>query len=150
MEVQVLREPTLREVCERLGGALPDGFSVVGADALYPGEKWRVVSIRYEVRGDALPVADEVAGLLARERIPAERRGKEVDLRPLLRAATREDDRLVLDIAWTDSGTARPEDVLRALGRDPEGFRAVKTGMTFVSSLGETIVRENDEKHPHQ
>ena len=86
--------------------------------------------------------------LLTNECIPAERRGREVDLARLLarhgvvneRGAG--DGRIWLSIRWTDAGTARPEDFLRAAGQDPEAFRIRKTGMTFRTSFGETIRRD--------
>ena len=107
MEIQVQHGPTLREVCERLDESLPEGFGVLDADALYSGERWRVTALEYEVSGDpdALPAGEELEAFLAREEIPVERRGKEVDLRPLLLRAERTGDALDLSIAWADSGT---------------------------------------------
>ena len=87
MEVQLPPELTVREVRDRLAAELPEGLRPWGGDALYTGEKWSVTELQYELRADAgsLPDPDEVAELMARESVPIERRGKEVDLRPLLR-----------------------------------------------------------------
>ena len=72
-----------------------------------------------------------------------ERKGKKLDLKKLVtRVETGEE--IDLSIAWTERGTARPEDLLKALGRDPADCRIRKTGMTFTSSLGETIRKTND------
>ena len=145
MEIQVRPGPTLREVCERLGAELPESMRPFDVDALFKGEKWRVVEISYDVFADAEePPSDAVIeALLAREAVPVERRGKELDLRPLLARVLREDTCLRVDIAWTEKGTARPEDLLRALGRDPENHRSVKVGITFESSFGERIRKTN-------
>ena len=138
VEVAVANGPTLREVCDRLDAELPPGLAAFDADWLYTGEKFRVTGITYEVR----PASEGLVGVLGRESIPVERRGREIDLAKLLAGSEAIDDRLSMSIRWTDSGTARPEDFLRAAGEDPDAFRIRKTGMTFSTSFGETIRRD--------
>ena len=152
MEVQLPPELTVREVRDRLGAELPEGLRPWGGDALYTGEKWSVEELEYEIRpavGD-LPGPDAVAELLLREKIPIDRRGKEVDLKPLLANMVHDGARIRLGITWTDTGTARPEDVLRVLGCDADAVSVVKTGIRFRSSLKEQIERTNVPKHPDQ
>jgi radical SAM-linked protein len=149
MEVQVRPGVALREIRDRLGRELPEGLRPFDADALYTGEKWSVAELHYEVFGD-LPSEGEVQALLEQERVPVERRGKVRDLRPLLAALAREEERLTVSILWTDTGTARPDDVLRALGRSPEACRVVKVGMTFLTSLGERIMKTDGSEDHHQ
>ena len=141
MELQIREGFSLRSVLERLGPVLPPGTVAFDADALYPGEKWRVASITYAVEGavEDLPGPEEIESLFSRDGIPVERRKKVVDLKPLLLSCRRETGRLTTEIAFTDRGTARPEDLLRALSRDPERFRIVKIGMTFRTTFGEKI-----------
>ncbi len=143
VEVQVGQRVTVREVLDRLGPVVPEGIRLQGGDALFSAEKWVVIAISYEVT--PAPSAADVAELVAREKIPVERRGREVNLRPLILRAEVDDDRLRLEIAWTDRGTARPRDFLAALGRDPDKHVALKTGMTFQSSFGETIERTRED-----
>ena len=138
VEVAVENGPTLREVCERLAAELPPGLVAFDADWLYTGEKFRVTAITYEV----MPASEALADVLGRPSIPAERRGREIDLAKLLAGSREEDGRQVLSIRWTDTGTARPEDFLRAADEDPEAFRIRKTGMTFRTTFGETIRRD--------
>jgi radical SAM-linked protein len=138
VEVAVGIGPTLREVCERLDRELPDGLAAFDADWLYPGEKFRVETIDYEVT----PTSAEVEALLGRETIPAERRGREVDLAGLLAGWSARDGRLAISIRWTDAGTARPEDFLRAAGEATREHRIRKTGMTLRTTFGETIRRD--------
>jgi len=152
MEIQVEPQVTLREVCERLAAELPEGIRPYDGDALFPGEKWRVKSVEYEIRGggDGLPSPEELAALLARDRIPVERRGKEIDLALFLDRLARDEERVRLSIAWSDTGTARPEDVLKALDRNPERHEVRKLGLTFTSSIGEIIRKSNDPEDPDQ
>jgi len=138
VEVAVASGPTLRDVCERRTRELPPGLVAFDADGLYTGEKFRVTEIGYDVT----PPAGALADLLGRDSIPAERRGRQVDLAKLIGGWSADDGRLAISIRWTDSGTARPEDYLRAAGLDPEPFRIRKTGMTFRTSFGETIRRD--------
>lgn len=145
VEIQVETPVTVRETCERLAAELPEGLGPVGGEVLYSGEKRKVRGLHYRVfAGEAeLPTGAEIDALLARESIPVERRGKTRDLKPLLASLGRRGDRISLSIAWTDGGTARPEDVLRALGRDPAGYRVEKIGATLETSFGEKIEKRN-------
>jgi hypothetical protein len=53
---------------------------------------------------------------------------KSVDLRPYVLAVDSDGDRVFLRIRITDTGTAKPEEALRALGiRIEEGVRIKKT-----------------------
>ncbi len=150
VEVQVESGVSLREIRDRLGAALPAGLRVWGAEALFTGEKWRVTELHYVVTGPDLPSSGELRELLARKRVPILRRGREVDLRPLLAEAAREGEAVRLAIVWTESGTARPADVLEALGRDPGEYRVVKVGMKFQTTFGETILRSHEPQDPDQ
>jgi len=145
VELQLPPEFTVAEICERLDRELPDGLETFDGDVLFKGEKWALTGISYRVFGseDELPGDDEIARLLTQDQVRVQRRKKELDIKPLLQAAAREDGRLAVSIAWTDNGTARPEDLLSALGRDPDDFRVVKVGMTFTSSLGEQVTKTN-------
>jgi radical SAM-linked protein len=151
VEIRVTPSVRLSEIVERLGGALPEGLEPFDADELFTGEKWRVGEILYDVYpGEGgLPSPEDVQRLLDRDAIPVERRGKEIDLRPLITEASLGQEGLRLAIAWTDSGTARPADVLRAMGGDPDA-RVVKVGVTFRTSFGETIRKTNGPEDPHK
>ncbi len=152
MEIQLPPALSVREIRDRLAAELPAGLTPWGGDALYAGEKWAVKELRYELRsGDGdLPTPEEVKKFCARETIPVERRGKEVDLKPLLRTMEHDGGRILLGITWTDTGTARPEDFLRALGCDADTVSVVKVGVRFRSSLKEEIEKTHVPNHPDQ
>jgi radical SAM-linked protein len=146
MEVPVREDRTVGEVLRRLRPCAPPGIRIYDGDWLYPGEKVRLSEVVYEIGGDPalLPDEGEVAEVRAKERIPVERRGKEVDLKPLLSELSRDGDVLRAAIRWTETGTARPADVLAAFGRDPGEHPARKVAATLGTSLGESIRKPND------
>jgi radical SAM-linked protein len=122
------------EVAARLGAALPVDLPVLAAEAVPDGERLRLLEAAYAVRPrpGAEPGAAEapLASLLDRDAVPASRRGKPVDLRPLLRGVRRAEDAVEIRIAFReDGGTARPEDFLAAAGADPAAFSCERTGM---------------------
>jgi radical SAM-linked protein len=150
MEIGVEAGMTVAEVCRRLAEELPEGIRPFDGDVAFTGEKWRVAEILYEVRGESLPEEADLEAFRESETVLVRRRKREVDLRRLVTRLHREEDRLLLGIAWEDSGTARPEDVLGVLGDDFTGATATKLGMTFTTSLSETIEKQNDATGPDQ
>jgi radical SAM-linked protein len=77
-----------------------------------------------------------VENLLGRKEIHQERRGKEYDLRPLIdeiTVAKLEDEvELVMRLSASQVGTGRPDEVLRALGFEPEQAQIVRTGLVLT------------------
>jgi radical SAM-linked protein len=134
VEIQVREPEGAPGVLARLGPSLPPGIPVIAAEGVPEGERLTLEAADYEVRpragGPPLPGAEAIAALLARAEVPVDRRGKVVDLRPLLESLEPGDGVLRMRIAFREGGaTARPEDVLGALGAEPRGFVAVRTGM---------------------
>lgn len=147
VEIQVLAPAGPVEVLEKLGAALPPELPVILAQMIPEGERLLLDVATYEARerqdGAHLPGAEEAAALLARETVPVERRGKSVDLRPLLRGLQREPGALRVRIGFREGGaTARPEDVLGALGADPRAFLYERTGMQVTLHRSGAPVRE--------
>jgi len=110
-----------------LSGQLPRGIVLHGAEPLADGERRIPVEAVYTLPvapDEAAELARRAAELLAADRveinrpIPKARTTRTVDLRPYLLGIAVEGDRL----RWTQSirstGTARPEEVLTALGLD--------------------------------
>jgi radical SAM-linked protein len=134
VEVQVLAPAGAREVRESLGRALPEELPVLAAEEVPDGERLRLLEARYAVRpreeGAAVPDSRAVEALLARDAVPVERRGRPADLRPFLRGILRTGEALEMRLAFREDGsTARPEDVVGALGGSPAAFLYERTGM---------------------
>ena len=112
------------EVLDRLRAEGPPGFDFLAAEAVGPGRAARVAAALYrmaipEDRRDEARTA--VADLLSRGACPYTRhrpdRTVEIDLRPfVLEAALVEGGDLVLRMKISPEGSARPEEVLDALG----------------------------------
>jgi radical SAM-linked protein len=128
-----------REVQRRLGPEFPAGTTLAQVELVSRRERARIASVTYEmaVPPGRLPSAEAIAALLARREIPIERRTdkwcKIVDIRKYLVDLRVEEGRLRARIRVTDTGTARPEEILEALGIPvtPE-TRFVKTETELV------------------
>jgi radical SAM-linked protein len=86
------------------------------------------------------PLADleaRIQGLLAAESLMRRRRKKDYDLRPLIHTlgTLPEDEegcsRLAARLSAREGATGRPEDVVEALGADPEAIRVERTKLVF-------------------
>ncbi len=122
LELNEPMEPS--EVLLRLTAEAPPGFDFLEAEALEPGRAARVarVSYRLPIPEDLRPrTRDAVADLLSRDSWPITRhrgdRTSELDLRPfVLEAGFDDEGALVLLMKLAPEGSARPEEVLNALG----------------------------------
>jgi radical SAM-linked protein len=135
VEVQVAAPAGAPEVLSLLGPSMPPGLPLLAAEEVPDGERLQLRSAAYEARpreaGCALPPDGALEALLARESVPVEKRGRTVDLRPLLEDLRGGGDRLAMVLRFRDNGaTARPEDVLGALGAEPRDFVLQRTAMT--------------------
>jgi radical SAM-linked protein len=123
MELLEPMEPT--EVLRRLAAVSPPGLDWISAEAQGPGRPAQVEAVRYALSVPADRRADArgaLADFLARDRWPYTRhrpdRTVEIDLRPFLLEANLEepDGILRFRLKMSPSGSARPEEVIDALG----------------------------------
>lgn len=136
VELQVAAPAGPREVVAGLREALGPDLPVHSAEPVPAGERLRLVAAAYGVRsregGPPLPGEAALEALLARESVPVVRRGKPLDLRPLVAELRPRAGGLLVRLRFLASGrTARPEDVLEALGADPAAYSLERTGMTL-------------------
>ena len=139
VDIQLDQWASPREVQRRLGPEFPPGMALTAVDLVSRRDRVRIASATYEIRlpPDRAPAPEALAALMARPEIPIERRTdkwcKVVDIRRYLMEVGREPDALRVRIRVTDAGTARPEEVLTALGipLTPE-VRIVKTHTELV------------------
>jgi radical SAM-linked protein len=110
------------DVRARLQAQLPDGIGVLSAEVIPSNASRQPVELVY--RAPLLPghsvTEDAIRALLAREGLTACRESKEgpkqVDIRPFVKALRLEDGALLILLRYTERGTARPQEVLGALG----------------------------------
>ena len=128
-----------REVQRRLAPELPAGTSLDIVELVSRRDRARIASVTYELvlPVDRLPAPEALSAVLAKREIPVERRTdkwcKVVDIRKYLVELRVADGRLCARIRVTDTGTARPEEVLEALQipLTPD-MRIVKTATELV------------------
>ncbi len=137
---------------ELLQPAAPPGLTVLSAEQVdehSPALQTQVVSADYKVSlldplsdSEQSALSEKVSVLLGAASIPAERRGKSYDLRPLiedlmLMEATGEvpgeaqNPKLLMRLAAREGATGRPEAVLQALGVSLESTSIERTRIIF-------------------
>ena len=116
---------TSNEVLLRLAKQMPEGLSIVAADALADGDRRLPCEARYELSidpNDADRLARRASDLLAQPSltvtriVPKETTRKVVDIRPYIVAIDVADGRVCWTQSITPTGTARPDETLDALG----------------------------------
>jgi radical SAM-linked protein len=111
-----------RQIEKLLGEQLPEGISVVSAEAFDRRDRSCIEYVEYEAscpnQGAALP--EGIRRFLELKECPVERPSdkgsKTVEIRRYVLGADSDGDRVFLRIRVTDQGTAKPEEVLRAIG----------------------------------
>jgi radical SAM-linked protein len=107
---------------ERLAGELPPGLRLSSAEAIAPGadRQPREVTYRVPLRAGHRLSEDAIDDLLAAEHLTVERELKEgtrpVDVRQFVKALRLAGRSLHMVLTWSPTGTARPQEVLQALG----------------------------------
>jgi len=145
--VDILLEKPLAplDLARRLAVALPPGLQVVSieeVDLKLPALQSQVRAAEYRVNvvwtGDRADLEARIAALLAASTLPRERvrkgRRRQYDLRPLVEDLKLEDGgvggyRLWMRLRHGAGGTARPENVLDALGLADVPFSVERTGL---------------------
>ena len=119
---------------KQLGEQLPEGITVASAEAFDRKQRSYVNFVEYEADcpGQAEGVTDRIRAFLALKECPVERvsdkGSKTVEIRQYVMALDGESEKIYLRIRITDQGTAKPEEVLRAVGlRVDETVRLRKT-----------------------
>ncbi len=141
VELELTETLAPERIAKDLNRQLPEGVRILRAEAFDRKERISVESVEYEVQEPPAPedLASRVADLMGRAAVTVDReRGedsKPVDIRPYLLDIRQEDGRIVMKIRVTPTGSARPHEVLGALGI-PEASRARilkrKTNLTKV------------------
>lgn len=129
-----------RQVQKLLGEQLPEGVAVVSVEPFERKRRSFVDFVEYEAAcpGQGEGLDEGIRAFLARKEFPVERvsdkGSKPVEIRQYVLAIEREGDRVFLRLRVTDQGTARPDEVLRAVGVRMDGSVRLKKTYTEVST----------------
>ena len=143
LDVRFNEEIPTEEIATRLKDNLPADIQIIhveSVDERAPALQTQVLSAAYQVHltepVDGSDLKRRVEELLASESLPRERRSKSYDLRPLIELLILETDAngkhlLQMSLSARDGATGRPEEVLNALGIEPEYTRVERTCLIF-------------------
>jgi radical SAM-linked protein len=143
LDVRFNKEIPTEEIASRLKDSLPPDIQVThveSVDEREPALQTQVLSATYDVHltepVDGSDLTCKVEELMMSESLPRERRGKFYDLRPLIETLdviTEADGKvwMQMKLAARDGATGRPEEVLNALGIEPEYALVERTLLIF-------------------
>ena len=143
LDVRFNEEIPAEEIASRLKDNLPPDIKVTNVESVderAPALQTQVLSASYEVHltepVDGSDLTRKVEELIMSESLPRERRRKSYDLRPLievLSVVTEANGKvwLRMTLSARDGATGRPEEVLNALGIEPEYTRVERTHLIF-------------------
>lgn len=143
LDVRLNEEVSVEDISSRLKDNLPPDIKVreiKSVDERLPALQTQVLSAAYDVRLtepiDGSELKRKAESVMMAESIIRERRGKSYDLRPLIEmmsVITQADGTawLKMTLAAREGATGRPEEVLAALGIEPETARVERTRLIF-------------------
>lgn len=143
MDMRLQEDIALEGLAEKLQATLPTGIQVLSVEQVddrEPALQTQVSAAEYEVTLrepiDLNELQQKIAGILASESLPRERRGKTYDLRPLieelfLSPADSPLGILFMRLTAREGATGRPEEVLDVLGIPFETTRIERTQLLF-------------------
>ena len=139
LEVELSSWTAPRQIEQSLGGQLPEGVAVRSCEVFDRKERSHIAFAEFEAKipGQGEHLAERIAAFLALKTCPVERvsdkGSKTVEIRQYVLAAEGEGERVFLRIRITDQGTAKPEEVLRAVGVRIDGSVRVQKTYTEVA-----------------
>jgi radical SAM-linked protein len=143
LDVRFNDEIPTEEIAARLRDSLPPDIQVThveSVDEREPALQTQVLSAAYDVHltepVDGADLTRKVEELMMSESLPRERRGKFYDLRPLVETLDVHTEAggkvwMQMKLAARDGATGRPEEVLNALGIEPEYTLVERTLLIF-------------------
>ena len=128
VEIELTEEREAGDFVKRLTGQFPEGLKITEAAKA----EGRVAAVEAEYEAEIGDAVVDVAALLARTELNVERRTPEgksrtVDIRPWIARVEAADGKARFAIKITDNGSARPEEVMKALGITGARIVRVKT-----------------------
>ena len=145
MDIRLNEDLEPENISSRLKDSLPTGIQILKVERVednLPPLQTQLLSATYEAHltepANGAELTRNVQGLMISESLPRERRGKAYDLRPLvemLSVVTESNGTIWLrmTLAAREGATGRPEEVLLALGIEPETARVERTKLIFIN-----------------
>ena len=143
LDVRFNSEIPTEEIATRLQNSLPPDIQITNVEIVgesEPALQTLVLSAAYDVHltepVNGAELTRKVEELMLAESLPRERRGKFYDLRPLIESLNVIPETsgklwLQMKLAARDGATGRPEEVLNALGIEPEYTLVERTLLIF-------------------
>lgn len=146
-DIWLEREMPLDEIASAMDRAAPPGMQISEVqeiDERTPSLQSQLKASKYLITFlEPLPQLDQrLEEILSKDSIPRERRQKTYDLRPLIldaeviHAGDTGQQRLEVSLMAQEGATGRPEELILALGGEPEIARIQRTGLIFQSEAG--------------
>jgi radical SAM-linked protein len=144
MDIRLNEDLEPDDISTRLKNSLPTGIQILKVERVedsLPPLQTQLLSATYEAHltepAEGADLTRKVEALMMSESLPRERRGKAYDLRPLvemLSVVTESNGKIWLrmTLAAREGATGRPDEVLTALGIEPETVRVERTKLIFI------------------
>jgi radical SAM-linked protein len=134
MEFELASWVAPRSIQQQIASQLPEGLGIASVEAFARQARSFVDYVEYEaaIPGQGAGLADRIRAFLEQKEVRVERKSdkgsRTIEIRQYVMALDQEGDKVFLRIRVTDGGTAKPEEVLRAVGVEiNEGVRITKT-----------------------
>lgn len=136
METELTTWVAPKLIGEKLGAHLPEGIKITAIEPFVRSKRIAIEYVEYEATLDKEIPGEElqrrIENLLSKKEAVIERQREKykqvVDIRRYLSALKFKDGKIIIHIKVTDFGTAKPEEILRALDIEiTPGVRIIKT-----------------------
>ncbi len=143
LDVRLNEELSTQEITDKLKNSLPKDIQIMQVESVeerLPALQTLILSAEYEIHltepVEGSDLKRKIEETKQSETLPRERRGKFYDLRPLIERLEMETDTngkhcLFMTLTAREGATGRPEEVLNALGIEPEYTRVERTKLIF-------------------
>jgi radical SAM-linked protein len=142
MEIELDRWVSPNEIKSRFMAEIPEEIKILDIVPFHRSKKVRIDSVEYEISMPELTfdIDVKIKNFLEQKefvvRRVLEKETKSVDIRKYVQAVSRNNNKLILRIAVTDCGTARPEEVLDALNIELTSDVRIKKTKTVTIERG--------------
>lgn len=143
MEFELVSWVAPRKIEDDLGSEFPEGVKLKIAETFDRKKRSFVDFVEYEATGleSAEKSGDRVSQFFKEGEVwidrSSDKRTRRINIRPYTLAVEYENDRLLLRIQVTDRGTAKPEEIVRAIGLEITGDTRIRKTLTQLGIRGE-------------